>query len=502
MSSVTIIKDRSNNNFPTVPRLGFQVSQLQNALPSDRSLKNIANTRPAASAVGSETQKAHPENMIATPHNRCDGLSRRGVLRLGQLTGLGIGLSQWNGVNAAPVDAQRSAKSCILIWLDGGPSHLETFDLKPNAAKEVRGPLEAIATAVPGIFISECMPQTAQRMNDVAVIRSMTSPLGEHNLGTQYLLTGYRPTPVLQYPSFHAVANQQLRSDVSNLPNNVAIPDYRVGGAKFSGAGFLPSEFGPFSLGADPAKTDFRVRDLDLAANLTLERIDRRRAFADQLARWHSGDALTDMDQAFRMVTSADAASAFRLEEESAETRQRYGSRTVGQSCLLARRLVERGVRFVTVNHHGWDTHDNLYTRLKDGYTGAKIGVGLIPSLDLALSALIDDLRDRRLLDETLIVVMGEFGRTPKINTAGGRDHWPRVFSVALAGGGVRGGQVIGASDATGESPADRPVTPADLVCTIYTLLGLDPASQLQTETGRPVTLAADDARVIQELLS
>ena len=445
--------------------------------------------------------------MIATSHKRCAELSRRGVLRLGQLTGLGIGLFQLNVLNAASVDAQFSAKSCILIWLDGGPSHLETFDLKPDAAKEVRGPLEVIATAVPGIFISECMPQTAQRMNDLAVIRSMTSPLGEHNLGTHYLLTGYRPTPVLQYPSFHAVANQRLQSKVSNLPNNVAIPDYRVGGAKFSGAGFLPSEFGPFSLGADPAKADFRVRDLDLTANLTLERIDRRRAFADQLARWNSGEAVaggtgTSMDQAFRMITSPETASAFRLEEESAETRQRYGPRTVGQSCLLARRLVERGVRFVTVNHHGWDTHDSLYTRLKEGYTGAKIGVGLIPSLDLALSALIDDLRDRRLLDETLIVVMGEFGRTPKVNTAGGRDHWPRVFSVALAGGGVRGGQVIGASDATGESPADRPVTPADLVCTIYTLLGLDPASQLRTDTGRPVRLSADDARVVQELLS
>lgn len=440
--------------------------------------------------------------MIATPLARNDGLSRRGILQLGQLTGLGIGLSQLNVVHAIPGDAQRAARSCILIWLDGGPSHLETFDLKPNATREVRGPLEAIATAVPGIFISECLPQTAQRMNDVAVIRSMTSPLGEHNLGTHYLLTGYRPTPVLEYPSFHAVANQQLRSKTSSLPNNVAIPDYRVGGAKFSGAGFLPSEFGPFSSGADPAKADFRVRDLDLAANLTLERIDRRRAFADQLARWNSGDAVTGLDQAFRMVTSPEAASAFRLEEESPETRQRYGPRTVGQSCLLARRLVERGVRFVTVNHHGWDTHDNLHTRLKEGYPGAKVGVGLIPSLDLALAALIDDLRDRRLLDDTLIVVMGEFGRTPKINTAGGRDHWPRVFSVALAGGRVRGGQVIGASDATGESPADRPVTPADLVCTIYTLLGLDPSIQLQTDSGRPVRLAADDAEIIQELLA
>jgi hypothetical protein len=425
-----------------------------------------------------------------------------------------------HSISAASAETRRAARSCILIWLDGGPSHLETFDLKPDAAKEVRGPLEAIATAVPGILISECLPQTAQRMNDFAVIRSMTSPLGEHNLGTHYLLTGYRPAPVLEYPSFHAVANQRLRGVNATLPNNVAIPDYRVGGAKFSGSGFLPSEFGPFSVGSDPAQADFRVRDLNLAADLTLERIERRRAFARQLAGWndagppasavaeaygrvsHGQQAQTTLEQALRMVTSPEATSAFRLEEESAETRQRYGSRSVGQSCLLARRLIERGVRFVTVNHQGWDTHDNLYTRLKEGYTGAKVGVGLIPSLDLAVAALVDDLRDRRLLDETLIVVMGEFGRTPKINTGGGRDHWPRVFSVALAGGGVRGGQVIGASDATGESPADRPVTPADLVCTIYTLLGLDPASELRTDTGRPIRLAASDAQVIQELLT
>jgi hypothetical protein len=451
---------------------------------------------------------------------RC-GLSRRGVLRLGQLTGLGIGLSQMNTGHAIHSGSRRTARSCILIWLDGGPSHLETFDLKPAAAREVRGPLDAIDTTVPGIFISECMPQTAQRMKDFAVIRSMTSPLGEHNLGTHYLLTGYRPTPVLEYPSFHAVANYRLRPEKSLLPDNIAVPDYRVGGAKFSGAGFLPSEFGPFSLGSDPARADFQVRDLNLASDLTLERIERRRSFADQLARWNDGDtsplslvtetsgrlsngrqAQAALEQALRMVTSPQATSAFQLEGESPETRQRYGSGSVGQSCLLARRLIERGVRFVTVNHQGWDTHDNLYTRLKEGYTGAKVGVGLIPSLDLAVAALVDDLRDRQLLDETLIVVMGEFGRTPKINTAGGRDHWPRVFSVALAGGGVRGGQAIGASDATGESPADRPVTPSDLVCTIYTLLGLDPASELQTDTGRPIRLAASEAQVIQELLT
>lgn len=451
------------------------------------------------------------------------GISRRGVLQLGQLTALGLGLPNLPQAFASTMDVQAKAKSCILVWLDGGPSHLETFDLKPDAPTEVRGPLEAIETTVPGVFVSECLPQLASRMNDFAIVRSMTSPLGEHNLGTQYLLTGYQPSAVLQYPSFHAVANQRMRSESLMLPNNIAIPDYRVGGANFSGAGFLPSEYGPFSINADPAQADFRVQNLDLAHGLTLERIDRRRAFADQLARWNAGDgsqvsasassnpvatssnsaqSQAALQRALQLVTSPKATAAFRLEEETPETRKRYGAKTIGQSCLLARRLIERGVRFVTVNQPGWDTHENLYTRLKEGYTGAKVGVGLIPSLDMALGALVDDLRDRRLLDETLIVVMGEFGRTPKINTAGGRDHWPRVFSVALAGGGIRGGQVVGASDSVGESPADRPVTPADLVCTVYTLLGLDPNSELQTSTGRPIRLVSNDAQVISELMT
>jgi len=437
---------------------------------------------------------------------------------LGALT---IGLNPLAAMAASgSVARPATAKNCILIWLDGGPSHLETFDLKPHAAAEVRGPLQPISTAVPGISISECLPELAARMQDLAVVRSMTSPLGEHNLGTHYLLTGYRPTPVLEYPSFQTVANQQRQqfqrsrgregaaAETSNavLPNHIAVPEYRVGGAGFSGSGFLPTEFGPFSLGADPAKPDFQVRSLTPPTELTLDRISRRRQFAEQLAAWHNSESPTALDaaqaRAFQMVTSPEARSAFRMDDESAQTRKRYGSKSVGQSCLLARRLVERGVPFVTVNQRGWDTHENLYTRLKEGFTGAKVGVGLIPSLDLAVSALIDDLKESGLLQETLIVIMGEFGRTPKINTLGGRDHWPRVFNVALAGGGVRGGQVIGASDSVGESPADRPVTPADLICTIYTLLGLDPQAELATGDGRPVRLANDDATVVQELLA
>jgi uncharacterized protein (DUF1501 family) len=197
----------------------------------------------------------------------------------------------------------------------------------------------------------------------------------------------------------------------------------------------------------------------------------------------------SNLEQAFRLVTSKEAKQAFDLSQEPENTRARYGSRMFGQSCLLARRLVERGVPFVTVTNTGWDTHDGLVTQLKLGYSGAKVVVGLVPTFDLGFAALIADLEERGLLDETLVVAMGEFGRTPKLNTRGGRDHWPRVFSVVMAGGGVRGGQVIGSSDRVGESPLDQPVTPADLAFSIYSLLGIDPHRELRTSDGRPIAI-------------
>ena len=432
----------------------------------------------------------------------CNGFTRREALTVGGLSALGLGLH-----HRAAAAESATAKSCILIWLDGGPSHLETFDLKPDAPSEVRGPLKAIPTSVPGIFLSECLPETARRMDDLAIIRSMTSPLGEHNFGTHYLMTGYRPTPALEYPTFGAVA-AHLGGRDGVLPANVAVPDFRVGGARLSGGAFLPPAAHPFSLTSDPARRDFRVRDLEPYPGLTSTRLQRRSDFVSRLDAMHrQQQAATDtgsgmLARAVELVTAPEALQAFRLEDESRETRARYGLKTVGQSCLLARRLVERGVSFVTVNHRGWDTHSDMYTRLKEGYVGARVAQGLIPSLDLALSALLDDLRDRGLLDDTLVLVMGEFGRTPKLNTNGGRDHWPRVFSVAAAGGGVRGGQVIGASDLVGESPADHPVTPSDLVRTIYALLGLDPDDELTTPDGRPIRLALPESQLVRELLS
>ncbi len=444
-------------------------------------------------------------NFLQAP--RATALSRRSFVRIGGLSAFGLGLGQFLAMRrAAAADApQAKAKHCILIWLDGGPSHLETFDLKPDAPQEVRGPLAPINTAVPGIQICDLMPQLAERMKHAAIVRSMTSPLGEHNLGAHYLLTGYVPTPALDYPAIGSIVAHLDRSD-RMLPGHIAVPNFGVGGQRISGNGYLPTAVRPFEVGGDPSRPDFRVQDLDFYPGLDAARNDRRREYLAALDRFTrlgeaAEEAAQPFSQAYRLIASPEAKAAFDLTKEPADTRARYGPRTIGQSTLLARRLVEAGVPFVTVNYPGWDTHDDLYTRLKEGYTGAKVPVGLVPMLDQALGALLDDLSDRGLLDETLVVVMGEFGRTPKLNTQGGRDHWPRVFSVLLAGGGVPGGQVIGSSDATGESPKDNPVTPADLAATIFTLLGIDPQRELHTADGRPIRLSRD-GRVIKQLVS
>jgi len=425
--------------------------------------------------------------------------NRRDFLRVGGLTALGLGLTDLFGPRA--LGKSSTAKSCILLWLDGGPSHLETFDPKPNAPSEVRGPFRSISTNVSGIELSECLSLTAKIMDKVAIIRSMTSPLGEHGLANHYLLTGYQPTPVLQYPSYGSVLAHE-RNEKHVLPPYIAVPD----AGPMAGAGYLGAAVSPFAVGGDPAKPGFQVRDLDFYPGVDQERTDRRREFVAQLDRLHKQvdkDQPNDatMEQAFRLITSPKAKEAFDLTQETSATRARYGPRTFGHSCLLARRLIERGVPFVTVSNPGWDTHNDLVLRLKEGYAGATVGVGLIPTFDQAFSSLISDLHDRGLLDQTLVIAMGEFGRTPKINTGRGRDHWPRAFSVVLAGGGIRGGQVYGVSDRVGESPADKPVTPSDLAATIYSVLGVNPTKELHTSDGRPVRINAG-GKFIRELMT
>lgn len=442
---------------------------------------------------------------------RCDGITRRDFVRVGGLSALGVSLPQLLQAQAAANPSMQTpakAKRCVLIWLDGGPTHLETFDVKPDAPSEVRGPFQAIKTATTGMHLSELLPRLAQRSNDIAVVRSVTSPLGEHNFGTHYMMTGYKPTPAITYPSFGAVIAHLRRDPQAVLPPNIAAPSFRVGGSRFDGVGFLKDASArPFSVGGDPGRPGFGVEDLDFYPGVDGDRLQRRRKFVQAIEAFQQG-LQTDQappsdphfEQAFRLVTSPEAKAAFDLQTESDATRNRYGRKTIGQCCLLARRLLERGVPFVTVNNPGWDTHQDAVTRLRDGYTGARTPVGLIPSLDSAVSALIDDLRDRGMLDETLIMVMGEFGRTPKLNTLGGRDHWPRVFSVMFAGGGVSGGQVVGSSDAVGEGPKDLPVTPSDLTASIYHLLGVDPKQLLHTQDGRPIALSRD-GEVIRELV-
>jgi hypothetical protein len=430
-------------------------------------------------------------SMKLTWQHRCDGICRRDVLRYTGLAALGLGMTDWCQAKAhAGTPAGQRPRSCILLWLDGGPSHLETFDVKPDAPTDVRGPFRTIGTNVPGISLCDLLPRTARVADKLAIIRSMTSPLGEHGIANHYLLTGYQPSPVLDYPSYGAVLSH-VRGGQHVLPPNIAVPEFRPTGS----SGYLGAAFRPFATGGDPGRPEFRVRDLDFFPGVTAERIERRRQFLGEFDRVQQANeaahAQADpaFEQAFRLVTSPTAKRAFDLTEESRETRSQYGPRTFGQSCLLARRLIERGVPFVSVLNTGWDTHDGLILRLRDGYTGAKVGVGLVPTFDQGFAALIGDLQQRGLLDNTLVVAMGEFGRTPKLNTAGGRDHWPRVFSVVLAGGGVRGGQVIGSSDRVGESPRDTPVSPADLAFTIYTLLGVNPHRELHTADGRPVQI-------------
>lgn len=422
-------------------------------------------------------------------------ISRRSFLRIGSVAPWAFSaagatvLRQDARLDAAsPLSASHqrsfgSAKSCILLWLDGGPSHLETFDPKKDVPREVQGPLGTIPTSVPGVHFSEELHRCAKLAHRMTVIRSMTSPLGEHGLANQYALTGYLPSPNVQYPSLGALAAHERSTDWNRpLPRHIGIPERRTG----LGAGFLGSSDEAFWLNFDPASPKFRVRDLDIYPTLNPDRLQRRRQL---LAQIQQEESKVPYKEAFDLIASAEARQVFDLNRESDKTKERYGLRSFGQSCLLARRLVEQQVPFVTIVQPGWDTHENMMVPLRDGYTGAKVGVGLIPTFDQAVSALIEDLNDQGLLDQTLVIAMGEFGRTPKVNTRGGRDHWPRVYSVMLCGGGLPQGIVLGSSDPIGESPRDNPITPSDLIRTLLIRLGIQPDRMLVTPDGRPIPI-------------
>jgi hypothetical protein len=391
------------------------------------------------------------------------------------------------------------AKSCILVWLNGGPSHLDMFDLKPDAPAEIRGDFRPGKSSLDGVRVCEHLPRLGGLLDRCTLIRSVTSPEGNHDRASHYMLTGYRPTPALVYPSFSSVAAKEFGVGKA-LPNVIAIPTAPT----YAGAGYLTAAFEPFSVNSDPSR-NFKVKDLE--SPVSEDRLDRRRTMLEAVDRFSTsvGDTPardTFLEQAFGLVTSKEARSAFDLTQEDPKARGRYGPSRVGQGCLLARRLVEAGVRFVTVNDDGWDTHDNSWKRLAGTFNqGRQIYAGKLPDLDLAVSALLEDLEARGLLESTLVIVMGEFGRTPKLNAIGGRDHWPRASSVLLAGGGVKRGQVVGGTDAYGELPADRPVGPEDVLRTVYHVLGIDSDKEYRTSTGRPVRVL-DKGEVIREALA
>jgi hypothetical protein len=419
-------------------------------------------------------------------------------------------LAATTGAGGAPAALPSHIKSCIVMFYYGGPSHHDTFDMKPNAPAEVRGSFNSIATSVPGMRVCEHLPHTAKVMQHLTVIRSMHHTMRNHNSAAVEALCGRTPLkgdlellsndPTSDFPCYGS-ALTFLKGRTEHVPAHVALPHVMYNVVKLPGqtAGFLGPAYEPLQVESDPNTPDFRVGAIELPAGVTLGEMENRKALLSQVnARLAAESAAkgagpqktmnTFYERAFSLLRSDTVRRAFDIKQESEATRERYGRNVHGQSALLARRLVEAGVRFVSVHDrvrngpNNWDTHDNNFKRLKDD---------LLPPCDLAFSALVEDLHQRGLLDSTLVVLMGEFGRTPKLSSAGGRDHWPDCYSVVMAGGGVRGGTYFGSSDKLGAYPETDGVTPGDLAATIYSRFGLDPSTELHDMTGRPFSLAA-----------
>lgn len=428
------------------------------------------------------------------------GGSRREFLQVGAVSGLGLSLGSLLRSESARGDTKSfhtfegTAKSVIHIWLPGGWAQQETFDPKPLAPLEYRGDMGTVDTCLPGVVFNEKLAHTAKIADRITVVRSMTHGEAAHERGTHNMFTGYRPSPALTYPSFGSVVAHEL-GPRENLPPYVCLPNLP---APDAGAGYLGSGFGPFTLGSDPADGNFTVRDLSLPGGVDAQRFATRQKLRDivgrHFQRLEDNANLEAMDEfytrAYDLVSSARARAAFDIGSETAAIRDEYGRNQAGQRMLLARRLVESGVRLVTLNYGGWDMH-------------AKITEGInntLPAFDQAYAALIRDLERRGLLDSTLVMVSSEFGRTPKINKDAGRDHWPKVFSVVLAGGGVKRGLIYGSSDSIAAEPADSPLTIEDLATTIYHCLGIVADKELVAPGNRPVEIV-DGGKVRKELL-
>ncbi|HUY35113.1 MAG TPA: DUF1501 domain-containing protein [Pirellulales bacterium] len=460
------------------------------------------------------------------PLQLCDGINRREWLRLGGLGAFGLSLpALWQARRsvAAPLAIEgnpHKAKSCIVLFLMGGPPQHETWDPKPDAPQEIRGELKPIDTRTPGLMVGELMPRTATLTDKIAVIRSLATNDNAHSSSGYWMLTGTPHLPTNSenstpgapndWPSLGAVV-KHLRSRDAGLPATVVLPEHiwNTGGIPWPGqnAGWLGRKADPWLLNCDPSAADFQVPGLTLPGEVSPERFASRQSLLDSLARHldaaqGAGGGRYDLQrrQAIELLASPPARQAFELSREPAEVRERYGMNRFGQSVLLARRMVEAGVSLVQVNwtrfkedtalNPAWDTHAANAARLKSP---------LMPVMDLAYSALLEDLAERGLLDETLVVWMGEFGRSPKINPSGGRDHWGYVFSAALAGGGIRGGQVYGASDSIGAYPKDNRVGAHDFAATIFHCLGISAGTELTDQLGRPLVVSRGE--VLRALL-
>ncbi|MEZ6056100.1 MAG: DUF1501 domain-containing protein [Planctomycetaceae bacterium] len=427
-------------------------------------------------------------------------LSRRGFLQVGMLAGAGLTLPQLLKSEARAELKQYdhfagTAKSIIHIYLPGGMAHQESFDPHPYAPIEYRGEMGQVKTKVDGVLFGATLPKTAMIADKISVIRSMSHGEAAHERGTHNMFTGYRPSPALQFPSIGSVISHEFGSR-NNLPPYVCVPNMPN---EFAGSGYLSSAYAPFSLGSDPAGDGFKVRDLSLPAGVDDSRFATRRSALDAVNAYfqkrEASDDIQAMDSfyesAYSLISSPEARDAFDLTKEADKLRDEYGRNQAGSRMLLARRLVESGVRLVNLTYGGWDMHDQIVRGFQN----------TMPAFDQAYARLIQDLDERGLLDETLVMVSSEFGRTPKINATAGRDHWPKVFSVALAGGGIKRGYVYGTSDATASEPDENPVGVQDLFQTVYHCLGIVADKELMAPGDRPIEIV-DGGDVIKDLLA
>ena len=426
--------------------------------------------------------------------------SRRGFLHVGLLGGLGLSLPQFLSMEAKAQQKHYKtrdgvAKSVIQIFLPGGMAHQESWDPKPYAPTEYRGPFGTIETSIKGIKFSQNLKHTAKIADKMTIIRSMAHGEAAHERGTHNMFTGYKPSPALEYPAMGSVVAHEL-GPRNNLPPYVCVPSVPN---EFANSGYLSSAFGPFAIGSEPSRGDFKVRDLNMPGGVDDARFNRRRSLLETVDHHfktiEESDALDSMDafyqHAYKLISSQEAREAFNLKAEPEAVQKRYGMNTSGQRMLLARRLVEAGTRFVSLTAGGWDHHDNIKKGIQQQ----------LPPVDQAIAALISDLDERGLLDSTLVMVTSEFGRTPKINGTGGRDHWPRVFSVGLAGGGVHRGLVHGSSDALGGEPEEDMVGIEDLATTVYNQLGITGDKELMAPGDRPIEIV-DGGRIVDEILA